>query len=90
MLLDTASAGLMVQMAVVQVVDVVFMLDRGVAALCAVLVIVICVLMAHFWLLLVGICCWFAAVCKSVFDQELNVCIRQPVEDVLSLPPLLH
>lgn len=48
MLLDTASAGLMVQMAVVQVVDVVFMLDRGVAALCAVLVIVICVLMAHF------------------------------------------
>lgn len=47
MLLDAACIGRVMQMTVMQIVDVVLVLDRGMPALCAVLVIVVCVLMAH-------------------------------------------
>lgn len=90
MLLDAASARLMVQMAIVQIVHMVFVFDCGMSALSAVLVVVICVLMTHSVLILYRFRCGFAAVSKSVFDQVLNVRICQSVENVLSLPPLLH
>ena len=89
-LLDTALANMM-EMAVVQVIDVPFVLNASVAAFRAVLMAVIVVMMGHEMFSLVRrlrrLPFQFKGVGQRILNEIDNVSIRQGVDDVIAFAP---